>query len=273
MAKPFIKWVGGKRQLLPELQKRLPKTFNNYFEPFIGGGALLFHLKPQNAFINDYNHELTNLYEVVRDSVEDLIKDLKKHKNDSEYYYDVRAWDRNKRSYSKRSHIKKASRFIFLNRTGFNGLYRVNKNGEHNVPFGKYKNPNYCDAENLIACSEYLQSVKIFNEDFEKVIKENIQKGDFVYFDPPYVPVNKTSSFTSYTDQGFDRDMQIRLRDLCLYIDSIGGKFMLSNSYTSFVKDLYKDFKIEKIKAKRVVNSKGSGRGDVFEVVVRNYDV
>lgn len=271
MAKPFIKWVGGKRQLIDELEKRLPKEYNNFYEPFIGGGALLFHLRPENATINDYNHELTNLYEVVKNNVEDLIKDLKKHKNDHDYYYEVRAWDRNKRSYVKRSNVGKASRFIFLNRTGYNGLYRVNRNGENNVPYGRYKNPKIVDEENLKACSEYLENVKILNGDFEKIVKENVKKGDFVYFDPPYVPVNKTSSFTSYTDQGFDDDMQVRLRDLCVYLDEIGAMFMLSNSDTPLINKLYKNFTIEKVLAGRSVNSKASGRGKIYEVVVRNY--
>ncbi len=271
MAKPFIKWVGGKRQLIDELEKRLPKEYNNYFEPFIGGGALLFHLKPKNATINDYNSELTNLYTVVKENVEELIQDLKKHKNEHDYYYEIRSWDRNKRGYAQRSDVRKAGRFIYLNRTGYNGLYRVNRNGENNVPYGRYKNPRILDEDNLKACSEYLQSVKICNDDFEKVIKENVKKGDFVYFDPPYVPVNKTSSFTSYTDQGFDEAMQTRLRDLCIYLGDIGAKFMLSNSDTPLINELYKDFKIDKVLASRAVNSKGSGRGKIYEVVVRNY--
>ncbi|MCV6608132.1 MAG: DNA adenine methylase [Campylobacterales bacterium] len=270
MAKPFIKWVGGKRQLIPEIEKRLPKKFNNYIEPFIGGGALLFYLKPFNAIINDYNPELTNVYSVVKNSLNELVEDLKTHENNPEYYYKIRSKDRNP-SYINESEVKRASRFIYLNKTGFNGLYRVNRNGEHNVPFANYENPKILDEENLNECSHYLKNVQILNGDFEKAVKENTKEGDFIYFDPPYVPINTTSSFTSYTDQGFDEDMQIRLKELCEYIDSIGGYFLLSNSDTDLVRELYKNFKIDRVLASRSVNSDGEKRGKVYEVLVKNY--
>ncbi len=271
MCKPVIKWVGGKRQLLNELIELLPTKYNRYFEPFIGGGALFFSLKHENSFISDYNQELTNLYITIRDNLEDLIEELKKHKNEEEYYYKIRALDRDKKKYKRLSNVKKASRFIYLNKTGFNGLYRVNRAGEHNVPYGRYKNPKWLDEENLRECSKLLSNTEIETGDFE-IIKNRVQKGDFVYFDPPYVPLNNTS-FTSYTHNGFDSDMQVRLKELCDYIDSIGAYFMLSNSYTDYILDLYKEYDIKTVMANRAVNCKANGRGKIKEVVVINYKV
>lgn len=272
MCKPIIKWVGGKRQLMDDLKRLMPKQYNRYFEPFIGGGALFFELKPKNALINDYNKELSNLYSVVKNNPDKLIDDVCKHKNESDYYYDIRALDRDEKAFSKLSDVEKASRFIFLNKTGFNGLYRVNSKGQCNVPFGRYKNPSYCDPENLKSCSELLQNTEITNGDFES-IKDKVKKGDFVYFDPPYVPLNTTSSFTGYTEKGFDEDMQWRLRELCDHINDIGAYFMLSNSYTEFILDLYNvdGYTIHTVKAGRSINSKCDGRGKVKEVVVTNY--
>lgn len=270
MCKPVIKWVGGKRQLLTEIKKHMPLQFNTYFEPFIGGGALFFDLKLEKSFINDYNKELTNLYQIIKTKPKELIKDLKIHQNTSEYYYEIRALDRDEK-YKKLSKIKKASRFIFLNKTGFNGLYRVNKSGQNNVPYGRYINPNYIDEDNILACSEFLQSATISSGDFEG-IKEHVKKGDFVYFDPPYVPLNETSSFTGYTDKGFDEDMQFRLKELCDYIDSIGAYFMLSNSYTKYIEDLYSGYKLITVQANRALNCKANGRGKINEYLVINYN-
>ncbi len=270
MCKPIIKWVGGKRQLIKELKKLMPNKYNRYFEPFVGGGALFFELKPANAFINDYNEELINLYKVVRDNHEKLINDVTKHKNESEYYYKIRVLDRDMKKFKKLTDINRASRFLYLNKTGFNGLYRVNSKGEYNVPFGRYKNPNYCEPVNIKACSELLHNTEVSNGNFE-IIKEKVNKGDFVYFDPPYVPLNDTSNFTGYTDKGFDEDMQFRLRELCDYINGIEAYFMLSNSYTDFIRELYKDYTIHTVKASRHINSKASGRGKIKEVVVINY--
>lgn len=272
MCKPVIKWVGGKRQLINELKKYMPKKFNTYFEPFIGGGALFFDLKIEKSFINDYNSELTNLYEVIKNYPNELLKDLEKHENNSEYYYNIRELDRNPEIYKELSNIKKASRFIYLNKTGFNGLYRVNKSGQFNVPFGRYKTPNFADNDNILACSKLLQKTTILNGDFE-IIKSYIKKGDFVYFDPPYVPLNETSSFTEYTDIGFDEDTQFRLKELCDYIDSIGAYFMLSNSYTEYIKNLYKDYKLITVQANRALNCKASGRGKINEYLVINYKI
>ena len=267
---PIVKWVGGKRQLMFELLKNMPETYNRYFEPFIGGGALFFELQPQNGYISDMNEELINLYTVVRDDVYELIEDLNKHKVSKEYFLKIRNLDRTEK-YNKLSDIQKASRFIYLNRTCFNGMYRVNSQGQFNVPFGNYKNPRIVDAENLINCSKLLKNTEIYCADFSEILNK-VQKGDFVYFDPPYVPLNETSSFTSYTKDGFDLDMQFKLRDICDELDSLGVMFMLSNSDTKLVNELYSNYEIKKVFASRAINANPNGRGKITEVLVRNYD-
>ena len=267
---PIVKWVGGKRQLMFELLKNLPKSYNRYFEPFIGGGALFFELQPDHAYILDMNEELINLYSVVRDSVDELIEDLSKHEISKEYFLEIRNIDRTE-EYSKLSNVERASRFIYLNRTCFNGMYRVNSKGEFNVPFGNYKNPRIIDENNLLNCSELLKKTEIKCADFSEIIHK-VQKGDFVYFDPPYVPLNETSSFTSYTKDGFDIDMQFKLRDVCDELDSMGVKFMLSNSDTKLVNELYANYEIKKVFASRQINANAAGRGKITEVLVKNYD-
>ena len=266
---PIVKWVGGKRQLMYELEINMPKTYNRYFEPFIGGGALFFYLQPDNAYISDMNEELINLYQVVRDNVDELITDLQKHDISKEYFMEIRNIDRTE-EYQNWSNIQKASRFIYLNRTCFNGMYRVNSKGEFNVPFGHYKNPRILDENNLINCSNLLQRTEIKHADFSEILKK-VKKGDFVYFDPPYVPLSETSSFTSYTKDGFDMDMQLSLRDVCDELDSMGVKFLLSNSDTQFVNELYENYNIKKVFASRQINAKADGRGKITEVLVRNY--
>lgn len=266
---PIVKWVGGKRQLMFELLKNMPKSYNRYFEPFIGGGALFFELQPDNAYISDMNEELINLYQVVRDNVDGLLIDLKKHDISKEYFMDIRNIDRSK-EYQKWSDIQKASRFIYLNRTCFNGMYRVNSQGQFNVPFGHYKNPRIIDENNLLNCSELLKKTEIKYADFSEILSK-VQKGDFVYFDPPYIPLNETSSFTSYTKDGFDIDMQFTLRDVCDDLDSMGVKFMLSNSDTKLVDELYANYEIKKVFASRQINANADGRGKITEVLVRNY--
>lgn len=267
---PIVKWVGGKRQLMFELLKNMPKSYNRYFEPFIGGGALFFELQPSNAYISDMNEELINLYNVVKNDVYELIEELKKHEISKEYFMNIRNIDRTK-NYKKWSNIQKASRFIYLNRTCFNGMYRVNSKGEFNVPFGNYKNPRIIDERNLINCSNLLQKTEIRNADFSEILNY-VQNGDFVYFDPPYVPLNETSSFTSYTKDGFDIDMQFKLREVCDELDSKGVKFMLSNSDTKFVNELYENYNIKKVFASRQINANPNGRGKITEVLVKNYD-
>lgn len=266
---PIVKWVGGKRQLMFELLKIMPKSYNRYFEPFIGGGALFFELQPQNGYISDMNEELINLYSVVRDDVYELIDDLNKHEVSKEYFLKIRNLDRTEK-YNSLSDVKKASRFIYLNRTCFNGMYRVNSQGQFNVPFGNYKNPRIVDAENLMNCSKLLKNTEICCADFSEILNK-VQKGDFVYFDPPYVPLNETSSFTSYTKDGFDLDMQFKLREVCEELDSMGVMFMLSNSDTKLVNELYSSYEIKKVFASRAINANGNGRGKITEVLVRNY--
>lgn len=273
LAAPVLKWVGGKRQLMSEIEKVLPKTYTTYYEPFIGGGAVLFELQPNKAVINDVNGELINLYNVIKDDVELLIEDLKKHENTPEYFYSIRELDRKKDKYENLSNVEKASRIVYLNKTCFNGLFRVNKAGEFNSPFGKYKNPNIVDEVTLKAVSKYFNKadIKILNGDFEASLK-GIRKGAFVYLDPPYDPVSNSANFTGYDKGGFNRDEQIRLKKLCDKLDKKGVKFLLSNSATDFIKDLYKDYNIKIVKAKRTINSNGNARGEVDEVLVRNYE-
>ena len=266
---PIVKWVGGKRQLMFELLKNMPENYNRYFEPFIGGGALFFELQPDNAYISDMNEELINLYKVVRDNVDELVADLQKHDISKEYFIKIRNIDRTE-EYENWSAVQKASRFIYLNRTCFNGMYRVNSKGEFNVPFGHYKNPRILDENNLINCSNLLQKTEIKHADFSEILKK-VKKGDFVYFDPPYVPLSETSSFTSYTKDGFDMDMQFKLRDVCDELDTMGVKFLLSNSDTKLVNELYENYNIKKVFASRQINANADGRGKITEVLVRNY--
>jgi DNA adenine methylase len=269
-ARPFVKWVGGKTQLLEEIHHRLPRKINRYFEPFVGGGAVFFSLGHENATLIDINEELVNAYQVIRDNVDALIKDLKKHEYSEEYFYRIRDKDRSK-DFQKWSDVRRASRLIFLNKTCFNGLYRVNSEGFFNTPFGRYFNPRILDEENLRACSKALKSVEILHGSFMQ-IDELAKKGDFVYFDPPYAPVSETAYFTSYSKEGFAVDMQLELRDLCLRLNKKGVKFMLSNADVPLIRELYSDkFNIEVVMAFRSVNSVATKRGKVREVIITNY--
>lgn len=268
-ARPFLKWAGGKKQLLPELLARIPEHFERYFEPFIGGGALFFALQPQKAVISDINPDLVNVYQVIQSNLGALIQDLKKHPYEKEYFYNLRNLDRSS-SCQTWDPIQKASRFIYLNKTCFNGLYRVNSEGHFNTPFGSYKNPTIVDEMNLRACSQALQGVEISVGCFNSVL-EKAQKNDFIYFDPPYLPLTDTANFTAYSRDGFDLEMQIKLRDLCLDLDQRGIKFMASNSSAPLILDLYQDFSIELVDATRAINSKVDLRGKIKEVIITNY--
>jgi len=212
---PILKWVGGKRQLMPALKEFIPKKFTNYYEPFVGGGAVFFELQPKKAVINDFNEELINVYQTIKKNPEGLILDLKSHKNESDYFYNLRALDRDQ-NFKNLSDVKKASRIIFLNKTCYNGLYRVNSSGEFNSPFGRYKNPNIVNETTIRAVSKYLNNndITIVNGDFEAALI-GIKKGAFVYFDPPYHPVSPSSNFTGYVQGGFNIYDQVRLKDLC----------------------------------------------------------
>lgn len=233
--KPFVKWVGGKRQLLRqfrELGLYPPEVFNpvtnTYYEPFAGGGAVFFDLLPQNAELSDLNNELVTTYNVIKNNVDELIQSLQKHIYDKEYYLEVRA-----KKVEDLSEVEIASRFIFLNRTGFNGLYRVNKSGQFNVPFGRYNNPVICDEDNLRRVSDALQAVTITHQDYKNVLK-TAKSGDFIYLDPPYYPINTTSSFTSYTAEGFLEREQTELRDTFVKLHKKGCFVMLSNILNLF---------------------------------------
>ncbi len=276
LVSPVVKWAGGKRQLLGDIKSNLPKEGEKskvtYYEPFIGGGAVLFFLQPRKAVINDTNEELINLYRVVKNNPIELIEDLKKHINKEEYYYKIRSIDRNKNEYQKLSDVRRASRIIFLNKTCYNGLYRVNSMGEFNTPFGSYKNPDIVNEHKIWAVNKYFNDneIKILNTDFEAALEDS-SNGDFVYLDPPYDPVSESANFTSYTRNGFDRDDQIRLKNLCDKLDRKGVRFMLSNSSTDFIENLYSAYKISRINAKRHVNSRAEKRGEVKELLIKNY--
>lgn len=270
--RPFLKWAGGKKQLLPELKKYIPSYYSTYYEPFVGGGAALFELEPKKAVINDVNQELTNVYKVIRDNVESLIKDLKKHKNNCEYFYKIRELDRD-REYEKLSNTEKASRIIYLNKTCYNGLFRVNKQGYFNVPFGRYKNPNIINEKVLRAVSDYLKNndVKILNKDFAEIL-DKAEKDSFIYFDPPYNPISDSASFTGYTFNGFGEKEQMRLKKFCDRLKKNGYKFLMSNSATPFILNLYKDYRQEIVSNGRSINCKSYKRGKIKEVLIRNYE-
>lgn len=271
LVQPVLKWVGGKRQLLSEIKKYIPKGNYKYYEPFIGGGAVFFELQPKKGVINDFNEELINVYLVIRDELEELLKELKKHEITEEYYYKIRAIDRTE-EYKNWSNVKKASRFIYLNKTCFNGLYRVNSSGYFNTPFGRYKNPNVVNETGLKAVNKYLNenNIEIKCGDYEESLKR-IGKNSFVYFDPPYDPISDSSNFTGYTASGFNREEQKRLKKLCDKLDQKGIKFLLSNSNTEFIRNLYAGYDIIIVNANRAINSNGNKRGEVEEVLIKNY--
>ena len=266
---PFLKWAGGKRQLLPQMEEHFHKHYNRYIEPFIGGGAVFFHLLPVNSIISDNNPDLVNCYKIIKEDVEGLIKSLKKHRYEKNYYYEIRALDRDVKKFADLSDVEKASRSIYLNKTGYNGLYRVNSKGLFNVPFGRHKNPKICDETNLRNVSQILKKVEIFLGSFE-ICLDFAEKDDFIYFDPPYFPLSDTALFTSYTKNSFDKSSQIKLFEVFKELNRRGCNLMLSNSYTEFILDLYKDFKIITLKAKRNINSNSQKRGLINEVLILN---
>ena len=273
--KPFVKWAGGKRQIIDKLKKYIPEEYNTYYEPFVGGGALLFELAPKNAVINDFNEELMNVYTCIKDSdkFEKMCKELNHHEaeHSEEYYYKVRNIDRDRKKYDKLVDYKKAARTIYLNKACFNGLYRVNSKNEFNVPFGKKEHVNTYEGQNLGIICGYLNfnNVKILSTDFEDAVKD-AKEGDFIYFDPPYD--SDKEIFTSYTNEGFGKEEQERLAKVFKDLDSRGCYVMLSNHNTKLINELYKDYNIHIIEAKRNINSDGKKRGKVEEVIITNYD-
>lgn len=269
---PVVKWVGGKRQLLSEIEPLFPKRYTTYCEPFVGGGAVLFSKQPRHAIVNDLNKDLITTYLVMRDDVRTLIELLKQYENTADYFYKVRDLDRDKEQYSQLSSVEKAARLLYLNKTCYNGLFRVNSSGEFNSPFGNYKNPNIVNEPVLLAVNKYFcnNDIAFYSEDFASTLKR-IKRGAFVYLDPPYDPVSDTSSFTGYNKGGFDRKEQIRLKNCCDELSANGIKFMLSNSSTDFIKELYNNYNITTVNANRAINSNGQKRGKVEEVIIRNY--
>jgi DNA adenine methylase len=269
---PFLKWVGGKRQIIPEIAEHLPKNIKLYIEPFIGGGALLFHLQPKRAIINDFNSELVNVYRVIKEDLENLISDLKKHKNEAEYFYKIRGIDRTE-EIDRLTSTERASRIIYLNKTCFNGLYRVNNSGEFNSPFGRYKNPNIINEPVLRAVNHYLNNndVQIMNGDYLEALQK-AEKSSFVYLDPPYHPVSESANFTGYIQGGWGTEDQIKLREACDDLTRRGIRFLQSNSSTDFIKEEYKKYKIYVVKASRAINSDAEKRGEVEELLIENYE-
>ena len=273
LVSPILKWAGGKKQLLPEIEKFLPDKISTYYEPFLGGASVLFFIQPKIAYINDYNSDLINVYDCVKNNLDELLESLKKHKNSSDYFYKIRELDRKSSVFNKLTNVEKASRFIFLNKTCYNGLFRVNKAGEFNTPFGYYKAPNIVNETTLRAVNLYLNenNISYFSLDFEEFLNK-VKKNSFVYLDPPYDPISISSNFTGYTNLGFDKKEQIRLKNVCDELDKKHVKFLLSNSATDFIKDLYSNYNISIIKAKRSINSNANLRGNVDEVLIRNYE-
>jgi len=267
--RPVLKWVGGKGRLLPELLARLPQAFEAYHEPFVGGGALFFALagagRLDRVILSDANAALIDVYLALRDDVAGVITALHAHRYERDHYYRVRAQQPEALTLAER-----AARVIYLNKTCYNGLYRENRAGQFNVPFGRYANPTICDEPNLRAVANMLRGVDIARRRFDTVL-DYAKKGDFVYFDPPYVPLSPTANFTTYDRAGFGPADQTHLRDVFAELGQRGVRAMLSNSDTPLVRELYAGFRVEQVYAARAVNSKANGRGKVAEVIVLSW--
>lgn len=263
-AGPFLKWAGGKRQLLPHLLEQAPDAFGTYHEPFVGGGALFFALGPERAVLSDLNERLIRTYAAVRDDVEAVIERLAGYPHEREFFDRLRAAE-----IDSGSDVDVAAWLIYLNKTAYNGLYRVNRMGRFNAPFGRYENPNICDAEALRACSAALAGSQLHHEDFAAVLGR-AAAGDFVYFDPPYAPLSLTANFTNYTHHGFSAHDQVRLRDVARELKARGVRVMLSNSNAEHVRALYADgFTTVEVAATRLINSRADRRGHVTELILR----
>lgn len=274
LAKPFVKWAGGKGGLLDCILPLVPKEFNAYFEPFLGGGALFFALQHRGTLtsitLSDKNAELINAYQAIKQNPHKVLRELEslQKSHSKEQFYHIRNLDRST-DFANLDLFFRAGRFIYLNKTCFNGLCRYNAKGEFNTPMGSYKNPKIYDEALILRAHNALQNAQILGDDFERVC-EVAQRGDFVYFDPPYFPLNKTSSFVGYTDS-FLQDEQLRLCKAFKILESRGVKVLQSNSNTEFIRELYKDFEIIEVKAKRAINCKGDKRGEISELLIRNF--
>ena len=264
-ARPIVKWAGGKTRLLDDLISRLPTQYERYFEPFFGGGALFYALQPDRAFLSDVNYELVLLYRCVRDALPALVAELQHHPYEKEHYYWMRSRDP-----ETLTDVERAARTLYLNRTCFNGLYRVNRRGQFNVPMGRYSNPVICDEAKLQKASNALANAEFTHAGFDDTMTAP-KSGDFVYFDPPYQPLSKTANFTSYTSGSFNEEDQARLADTVTDLANRGVHCMLSNSDTPLIQSLYKDFRIDIVMAPRLISRKASNRRPVREVIVRTY--
>lgn len=278
---PFLKWAGGKRALLGEIRTRTPEYSGSYIEPFLGAGAVLFDQSPeQRKFVSDYNQNLIEVYEAIRDTPDELLEELRSHENTEEHYYEVRAWDRDE-SFSARSKISRAARFIFLNKCGYNGLYRVNSRGEMNVPYGSSINPDYINEATIRSVSDFLGKTDLDGNflttitygDYKKTL-EAAQAGDWVYLDPPYAPLSPTASFVAYSQDGFTEKDQETLRDQAVELTERGVFVLLSNSNVPHIQSLYSEtghFEIDTVDVRRAIAASSSSRGNVSEVLVNNY--
>ncbi len=272
--RPFLKWAGGKSQLLSQYAALFPTNYRNYYEPFLGGGAVFFHLRPKKSFLSDINLEIINVYRCIRDQVEEVIVALHQHylQHEESHYYEVRSRiEDSSEWFWIGNNVERAARILYLNKTCFNGLYRENSRGSFNVPMGRYKNPSIYDPHLLRSCSIQLKSSRIEPVGFEDVLRRARSSNDFVYFDPPYQPLSSTSSFTSYNRYSFTENDQIRLRDAFAKLRDRGVQVMLSNSDCEFIRDLYSDFNIHTISASRFINSQAAKRGKITEVLVTSY--
>ena len=270
--KPFVKWVGGKTTSIPSLLEYIPEQISTYVEPFVGSGAVLMSLNFDKAIINDSNSELINAYNVIKSKLGELELYLSTLIYDRKLYDEIRAWDRSP-DFDKRSDIERASRFIFLMKTCYNGLYRVSKKNFFNTPFGNYKNPTICDTQTLEACSAFFnqKDIRILCQDYQTLL-EIIPKDAFVYLDPPYFPVSKTANFTQYQSGNFKQDEHQRLYEFCLELHRRGIKFLQSNSDVPHIRELYRDFNINTVAVSRRINSNTSKRNAVNELIITNYD-
>ena len=278
---PFLKWAGGKRAIVAQILEYVPHDIERYYEPFLGAGSLFFSLPSElPKVVSDYNSELISVYETLRDDVEGVLRELRKMKNTKDNYIAVRAWDRSPR-FSSRSAASRAARFIFLNKCGFNGLYRVNSQGQYNVPYGNPKTVDFVAEENLRAVSDFLNARSsdgkvasmISSGDYRQILKTASGYGSLVYFDPPYHPTSSTSNFTSYSSDGFGESDQIALRDEIIRLTRAGVRVLHSNSDTSFIRDLFRDdiFTINEVTVRRAIAAKSSSRGIITEVLIDNY--
>ena len=270
MARPVLKWVGGKRRLIEQIVNLFPENYREraYHEPFFGGGALFFHLEPRSGSINDVNPRLINFYHVLKDNPGELIEIASRYVYDKDEYYGIRT----RFNEEHLDGVEEAAILLYLNKTGYNGLYRVNSKGKYNVPFGRYKNPKIVDVDRIQAASRLLKNIIISSDRFYSV-KEHAKLGDIVYFDPPYLPISETSDFTAYSKSGFGYEDHELLRKTCIELHDRGVLFVQSNSYVEPIIDLYREvdeFRLEKVQMNRAINSKATQRGEVNEILITN---